>query len=217
MIVKPQNGFLNISWAEAWTSATFRRDFLTISILFTIVLLIYPYFFAAIQQREGVVLHDFLLQFLPPNDMSIYIFSLIYFTVFIGIVRAVQYPVLFYLFLWGAFFFSLSRMLTISLVPLDPPVGLVPLVDPVLKVFYRDNNITRDLFYSGHTGSVFFIYLTLQRKWEKVFALVATILVGIFLLIQHIHYTIDVVFAPFFVYLAFMLAKKVCSRTIENL
>ena len=107
-----------------------------------------------------------------------------------------------------------------SLFPLNPPVGLVPLSDPFLKPFYGSNVITKDLFFSGHTGSVFLIFLILRKKWEKIFALVATILVGILLLIQHIHYTIDVIFAPVFVYVVYFLAKKVTAyetmSTVEN-
>jgi hypothetical protein len=147
--------------------------------------------------------------------MSAYIFPLIYATVGLGIYRFVQSPPLFLLFLWGCLFFSLSRIITITLVPLNPPHGLVPLVDPVLVAFYRHNQITKDLFYSGHTGSVFLIYLILRNKWEKVFALTATVLVAVLLLIQHIHYTIDVVFAPVFVYITFILAKKITRVSLE--
>ncbi len=96
-----------------------------------------------------------------------------------------------------------------TLVPLEPPAGLIPLFDPVLVPFYGLNPVTKDLFYSGHTGAVFLIYLFLQRKQEKLFALIAGILVAVLLLIQHIHYTIEVLIAPVFVYFVFILARKV--------
>ena len=100
-------------------------------------------------------------------------------------------------------------MLTITLFPLDPPIKIVELVDPVLLPFYGHSEINRDLFFSGHTSSAFVIFLILKKRWEKILALLATLVVAFLLLVQHIHYTIDVVFAPFFVYLVFMLAKKV--------
>lgn len=204
-------------WAKAWSYAGYRRMFLIAAIFFTAVLLYYPYFFAFIQHRSaGTTLNDPVLNILPSLNMSAYIFPLIYATVALGIYRCAQSPFLFLPFLWACLFFSMSRMLTIIIVPLNPPVGLVPLIDPVLVAFYRHNHITKDLFYSGHTGSVFLIYLFLRKKWEKLFALTATVLVAVLLLIQHIHYTIDVLFAPFFVYLIYSLAKKVTKISFED-
>jgi vacuolar-type H+-ATPase subunit I/STV1 len=202
---------METSWSEAWAFVTYKKKFLIASILFGVILLYYPYFFSFIQHRHGMALNDPLLNILPSFDVSVYIFPLIYSTVSLGLLRAVRSPSLFLLFLWSFLFFSLSRIITITLVPLEPPTALVPLADPLLVPFYRHNNITKDLFYSGHTGSVFLIYLFLTKKWEKIYALIATVLVGILLLIQHIHYTMDVLFAPFFVYLIFILAKKVTN------
>ncbi len=209
MIIQRRDELLERSWSNAWTSVIYKKKVLIASLLFGVVLLYYPYFFILIQRRPGLALHDPLLNFLPSLDVSPYIFLLIYLTVGLGIFRSAQSPFLFLLFLWSCLFLSLSRIITMSLVPLNPPIDLVPLSDPILKPFYGNNTITKDLFFSGHTGSVFLIYLILQNKWEKLFALVATVLVGIFLLIQHIHYTIDVIFAPLFVYIAYVLAKRV--------
>lgn len=205
-----QEELLEKTWIKAWASANYKKKFLIAVILFTAVLLYYPFFFASIQQRlTSTTLNDPILNILPSLNMSAYIFSLIYSTVGLAIWKFVQSPYLFLLFLWSCLFFSLSRIITITLVPLNPPIGLVPLADPVLIAFYGHSQITKDLFYSGHTGSVFLIYLILRKKWEKLFALVATLLVGLLLLLQHIHYTIDVLFAPLFVYVIFILAKKV--------
>lgn len=214
MIVKENDTILEISWSAAWTSVTFRTRFLLGSVLFTTLLLCFPYFFAIIQKRQGVVLNDWLLYHLPSIDASAYIFTLIYITVIVGIFRAAQSPLLFLLFLWSCLLLSLSRIVTISLVPLDPPIGLVPLVDPILLPFYGRNDITKDLFYSGHTGSVFLIYLILQKKREKIFALIATIIVGMLLLFQHIHYVIDVVFAPVFVYFVYAIARRITNVSL---
>src|SRR4051812_38891889 len=211
MLTQQGDKLLEVSWSNAWTSVNYKKKISIASFLFILVLLYYPYFFLLIQQRPGVGLNDPVLNVLPSIEVSPYIFLLIYLTVGLGIFRSAQSPFLFLLLLWSCLFLSLSRMITMSLVPLNPPIGLLPLSDPILKPFYGRNNITKDLFYSGHTGSVFLMYLILQRKWEKTLALIATILVGILLLIQHIHYTIDVIFAPLFVYIVFILARKVTS------
>jgi len=51
----------------------------------------------------------------------------------------------------------------------------------------------------------------LRKKREKLIALIATLSVGVLLLVQHIHYTIDVVIAPLFVYIVYVLAKRVTT------
>lgn len=216
MIIQQGDKLLETSWGTAWTSINYKTKIIITASLFAIVLLSYPHFFLLVQQRPGVGLNDPILNFLPSYDVSPYIFLLIYLTVGLGIFRSAQSPYLFLLFLLSCLFLSLLRIVTMSLVPLNPPIGLVPLSDPILKPFYGPNNITKDLFFSGHTGSVFLIFLVLRKKWEKLLAFLATLSVGVLLLIQHIHYTVDIIFAPLFVYLAFILAKKVTSAFENN-
>ncbi|MCW3106972.1 MAG: hypothetical protein JWQ09_1478 [Segetibacter sp.] len=213
MIAKEGRSVLQLSWSEAWTSMAFRRKLIAGWILYIAVLLYYPHFFASIQKKEGILLNDFVLAFLPSVNMSATIFSFIYITVIVAIYRAAQSPYLFLLYLWATLILSVSRIITISCVPLEPPLGLVSLVDPVLLPFYGPNAITKDLFYSGHMASVFLAYLILKRNREKMAALIATIVVGVCLLFQHIHYTIDVLAAPLFVYFFFVIAKKITGFT----
>ncbi len=133
--------------------------------------------------------------------------------VVLAIVDTARHPYRFLVFLWSCLLLSLVRMTTITLIPLEPPIGLVPLIDPILKPFYRDTQITKDLFFSGHTSSMFLIFLMLQKKWEKAVALVATIVVAILLLLQHIHYLVDVIVAPAFVYFIVVAAKKIAAAS----
>ncbi len=112
------------------------------------------------------------------------------------------------MFIYGYIIVSLSRMLSINLVPLDPPVGLIPLIDPLSNAFYGKTYITKDLFYSGHTSTIFLMFLCLRRRWDRLFALVGTLIVGRLLLVQHVHYTIDVLGAFVFTYPLYWLGKK---------
>nr|WP_255476794.1 sphingomyelin synthase family protein [Mucilaginibacter sp. AK015] len=99
-------------------------------------------------------------------------------------------------------------MLTIYLVALDPPKGLIHLVDPLTGVFYGNNVITRDLFFSGHTSTLVLIFLCLEKRTDKILGFISIVAVMALLLVQHIHYTIDVVAAPVIVYMIFVLTRR---------
>lgn len=209
MISTEEKDILQVSWSDAWASKEFRIKLITGWILYIAVLLYYPHFFLEIQKKPGVLLNDFVLACLPSVNMSFTIFGALYITVIFTIYRSAQSPYLFLLYLWSTLLLSFLRIITITCVPLEPPAGLVPLVDPILFAFYGPNNITKDLFFSGHMSSIFLVYLILRKKKEKVVASIAAIVVGVSLLLQHIHYTVDVITAPLFVYFVFIAAKKI--------
>ena len=108
----------------------------------------------------------------------------------------------------------ISRMITITLIPLNPPIGLIPLKDPISSLFYGGTGvfITKDLFYSGHTSTQFLIFLCLTKRSDKIIAFIATITVGILVLIQHVHYTIDVLAAFVFTYVVIYLERRSLNR-----
>ncbi len=91
-------------------------------------------------------------------------------------------------------------MISISIVALNPPVGLIPLTDPLTGVFYGQAIITKDLFFSGHITTVMLIFLCLEKKTDKIIAFFSIIAIAILLVIQHIHYTIDILAAPVITY-----------------
>ena len=109
--------------------------------------------------------------------------------------------------LWAYNVVTLLRMSFIGLISLNPPLGLIPLADPITNLFYGKDYITHDLFFSGHTTTVFLIFLCLKRKNDRIFALFASVSVGFLLLVQHVHYTADVVAAPVFTYAVYRLIK----------
>jgi membrane-associated phospholipid phosphatase len=72
--------------------------------------------------------------------------------------------------------------------------------------------VKRDLFFSGHFASVFIPYLILRKtRFHWVF-LSASIGIGILVMIQHIHYSYDVIGAAIFTYLSVYLAEKLVAR-----
>ena len=200
----------NISWSKAWQERRFRNKTIIALLLVAIILILLPTFFAFIEKREGMVLQDFVLDAIPAMDVSVPSFVIIWSVVLLVFYRIYQNPMLFLVVAYGFILMCLLRVLTISLIPLNPPVGIIVLKDPIANIAYGRNGIfiTKDLFYSGHTGNMFLFFLCLERKWDKIFALTASFLVGILVMVQHIHYSIDVFAAFIFTYFIYLGAKK---------
>lgn len=201
--------YRNSSWSEAWASPVFRKKVIVGVLLFAAILLILPSFFSVIEARQGIVLNDFLLHFIPSMDFSVLIFILVWSTFLLVLTRCIQQPAIFLMILYFLIFITLSRILTISIIPLDPPTGLIILKDPLTSLSYGGSGvfITKDLFFSGHTSNLFMFYLCLQKKRDKQFALFTSLLVGSLVLVQHVHYSIDVIGAIVFTYLLVKYSK----------
>jgi hypothetical protein len=201
----------NISWSKAWQERRFRNKTIIALLLVTIILTLLPTFFAFIEKREGMVLQDYLLDVIPAMDVSIPTFIIIWTVVILVLYRIYQNPTLFLVVAYGFILMCLARILTISLLPLNPPTGIITLQDPIANIAYGGNGIfiTKDLFYSGHTGNMFLFFLCLEAKWDKIIALTASFLIGLLVLIQHIHYSIDVFAAFIFTYFIYLGAKKI--------
>jgi len=90
------------------------------------------------------------------------------------------------------------------------------LQDPLSNYFYGTKFITKDLFYSGHTSIVLLIGFTTQHKVLKTLYVIAASLIGFMVLSNHVHYTIDVIAAPFFVALAILVSKKIINYKFSS-
>ena len=200
-------------WAAAWQSLPFRRIVQPGIGLFITLLLIWGPFCQYIEVRRGLVLNDWLLNQLTAHDVSVPIFVIIWSVAGLSIYRAVQDADFFCHLIWAYALIFISRMITISLVPLDPPHGLIELADPLSNIFYGSGApfITKDLFYSGHTSILVLMALCLKKPTEKKLAMIGASIVGVLLLVQHVHYTIDVLAAPFFSYAAYRLAGRITA------
>lgn len=201
---------ISVSWKQAIQTKAFRNRLITAHFFLVGVILILPHFFDFIEQREGILLFDPLLNLISAKDLSLPVFVCIWGTTALLLYRCASDPKMYITAIYGFVIIIFVRILTISLVPLDPPEGLIPLIDPISNLAYgRADYITKDLFFSGHTSSQFLAFLCLTNRKDKAIALVSTVLVGSMVLIQHVHYTVDVVAAPVFTYGCYWVGREI--------
>jgi membrane-associated phospholipid phosphatase len=55
------------------------------------------------------------------------------------------------------------------------------------------------------------VHLCLPKKRDKIFVLISAISVGVLVLVQHVHYSMDVIGAFFITWLVVMGVKKLLS------
>ncbi len=206
------NGLGAVTWKNAWMSSEFRVKFIVAGLIFIAIILFFPTFFATIERRNGILLDDWVLPYLPAVDVSVPTFLIIWLMTVWLLFRCVRDPSMALQFLCGIILLFCLRMIAIMLVPLDPPLGLIPLKDPLASIGYGGKVfIRKDLFFSGHTSVQFLIFLSLKKRTDKILALCATVAIGVLVLIQHVHYTIDVLGALPVAYCVAAWSKKIST------
>lgn len=189
--------------------AGFRGRFLITLALLVGTLVLLGRFLTGIEQRSGVTFFDPVLAVLPPVDLTWLIFALIYGALVLAIVYMVRHPARLLLALQSYILLALVRMAAMFLLPLDPPADMIPLVDPLVELFGSGGTtLSRDLFFSGHTSTLFLLALVIPNRKLSAIFLLCTAIVGCSVLVQHVHYSIDVLAAPFFTYTCFTVARK---------
>lgn len=191
---------IKASWLDFWKRPDQRYEFLTAAVILTIVMFSSVPFLTQIDLRPGVQLNDPVLNMLPARDLSGTIFLIIYSALIAGFVFLLPSPTRLVIGFEAYAVFVVLRMITMSLVPLEPPIGLIPLVDPILGFMYAGKQVNKDLFFSGHTATMYLVYLMLPYGIYRKIAFLAVLVMGACLVSQRVHYTVDVIVAPFFAY-----------------
>ena len=192
-------------WVSHLSERNFQLELSITLILLVATLMFFTHFINAVEAREGVELNDPLLKLLYPINLSVFIFGLIYFSIFFGLISFLTEPTRFIFALQGYTLLVIIRILTLYLTPLNAPANMIPLVDPIVKYFGTGQLLTKDLFFSGHTATMFFLFLISKNRKMKTFFFLGFIIIAVAVLIQHAHYTIDVIAAPFFTYAAYRI------------
>lgn len=170
------------------------------------ILTLFLRFTGWVERRSGVVLDDPILQALPSLDLSWPIFGIIYGGLVAALVILLRHPEDLLVILRAYGLLVLVRIAAMWVTPLDPPEGMILLVDPIAGVG-PGGVLTRDLFFSGHTATMILLALGMRHRIERVLFFLAALLLAAFLLLQHVHYTVDILAAPFFAWGCFRIAR----------
>ncbi|MEO8665860.1 MAG: phosphatase PAP2 family protein [Ignavibacteria bacterium] len=199
-------------WKLFLSDRTLRIEF----ILSVLLLITTVYFFSRYllfnELRSGAILDDPLLKHFSAIDLNSLIFFVIYSSLLIGLIAFAFDPEQLMTAFQTYTLMVLFRMLAMYLVPLDPPPGCIDLQDPVVFLLGTGKKIIKDLFFSGHTATAFMLFQVAKNKILKTYFLLATITVGISVILQKAHYTIDVFAGLIFSYASYQIVKALHKK-----
>ncbi len=203
---------IKAAWKGAFVEKKFSRNFVFSLIALAAVLFALTNFLQFVEQRNGLKLNDPVLNLFNPLDLTWLTFLLIYGSLIVAVFYLIEHPDYFLTAIQTYTLMVVFRITAMFLLPLDAPEKLIPLVDPFVEFFGGGITLKNDLFFSGHTATLFILFLTANNKIIKRVFLSATILVALAVIIQHVHYTIDDFAAPFVSYTSFKLVLSINSN-----
>jgi len=196
-------------WGKAWARKKFRVTFFVVLFGFILSLYIAKLWLHYNETRIGHPLYDAILVLFDPIDLNTPIFYITNAAMLIGLVSAMLLPFNMVHTMLSITMLAVLRITTMYLVPLEAPLEIIPLRDPLIEfAFYGEQVLTKDLFFSGHTASLILLTLLCPFKKIKIYLAISAVAVGLMLILQHVHYSIDVFVAPIFSLFAYI----VCSR-----
>ena len=204
-----------ITWKLFLKDRKNLTEFIITAIIVTAVIIAFSHFLHFIEQREGVALDDPILKTFNPIDLTWLTFALIYLSLIIFVITTFSKPNKLLISFQAYGLMLIFRTIAMYLTPFEAPEKIILLDDPFVQFFAKGDILTKDLFFSGHTGTLFLVSLLAENKTLKTIFLILTILVGSSVLLQHVHYSIDVFVAPFVAYGSYKIIKKLHARLSE--
>lgn len=181
--------------------------------ILVLTLAMFSRFARFVENRPGALIDDPVLNLIAPREVSWLTFTLIYCALVTAVVSMLRQPFRLIVGVRAYSFMVAFRALTMFLLPLDPPARMITLRDPLIQhIGMGGQVITRDLFFSGHTATMWLLFLTATHPVLRRLFLAVAILVASGVLVQHVHYSVDVAAAPFFAYTSFRIAKRITPK-----
>ena len=159
-----------------------------------------------------MALSDPILKAYNPVDLTWLTFTLIYLSLFLFIITTINKPDRLLKAFQAYGLMVIFRTIAMYLTPFEAPETLLLLDDPFVQLFGQGEILTKDLFFSGHTGTLFLLFLLAEDKTIKYIFLLFTLTVGTAVLLQHVHYSVDVFVAPFIAFAAYRIINNLHNK-----
>lgn len=205
-----------MTWKDALNSTPYKLYFaLNVIALIGFIVILPVFFNDVIQPKPGIQLNDWFMNLFEPRDWSNFIFVIIFAAPALFFVTNFKNPEGILLSLQCYVIVNYLRIASIYFFTLEAPDGLIALKDPFLaKVAYGGNAVfVKDLFFSGHTSTLAIVYFIEKRKNLKAILLISTLLVGLLLIWQRVHYSIDILGAWTITWLVYKGIEQLNRRT----
>lgn len=207
---------LSDAWREAWRDRGIRLQIVATPFCLFLTLRLLAAFLLWVEERPGVRLSDPLLDMVGARDGSLVIFAIIYMSLISGLTVLALEPKSLVIGVQAYVVMILLRICVMYFTALDPPANMIPLRDPVIEMFGTGRVLTRDLFFSGHTATLFLLFVAVPSRRFKLAVLGATMAVAIGVLWQHAHYTVDVLVAPIFAFASYRAVVAMHARSARR-
>lgn len=157
--------------------------------------------------------NDIILDNIPIYNVNEIVTTGAFLVFIFALIASLIYPKKIPFMLKSAALFIVIRSVFITLTHLGPmPHSFIDEKD-----FFSSYNIGTDYFFSGHTGLPFLVSLVFWEKaWIRNIFIFASLLLGVSVLLGHLHYSIDVFAAFFITYTIFVIAQKFFRRDYQT-
>jgi hypothetical protein len=189
--------------------------FLTLSLLYPFFKTLKWYTTVVLPENERrddlVQISDTFMDLFAPTDTSFQVclfdFTCVFFYVLgLFFFDLVEPP----LMLLGFTLLMIQRSIMLSVCPFRMNSAGYPLHDPLVdNIFNFRVPLENDLFFSGHISVLFFMGCSIAH-FSWIFY-VSCIFIGIFMLYSKVHYTIDLIVAPYVSFATFCFSKWLLS------
>jgi len=206
-------------WCALWSCKKYLAVWLSLLFLVLVTLKLISLFLVYNEKRDnGFAINDWVLNTIEPANVSTLLFGITWICIFCFLPIALRTPKRAMVVFISILVIGVLRTISLYLVPLVPPEGIIPLRDTFLEGSFYDNRVlVRDLFFSGHTANLALLAFLVDIKWIKYIIAICTFIVAYLLLKQHVHYTIDVLAAPVAAYVAYSWSKSIVEFIIEKI
>lgn len=198
-----------MTWTELLKN---RRATLVAALtLFTLIASLFSYsrFLLWVELRQGFAFIDPIHRLFAPVDLSWLVYTILYGAVILLFSTIGRDPERLFTLMRAYTILVAIRMICMAMLPLDPPAAMIPLVDPAVQLVMGNGSapLSRDLFFSGHTSFLLLVGFFAPNRALKIIFFSMTLIVGVAVILQHVHYTVDVIVAPMAAWFASSLTR----------